>query len=179
MALVLEEKVHMKCYLPHISTHYTIKGLKWSTIKRLQGPRQYYRTLNCGACVPVWGVPATHRFSRFDLRVFNTQQKCSYRPNLYSPLLRSHCIWSPLLSFPYGGGRGLHTHLFMVNVKCHSVIKLTIWCINRKLQKKRCSYEWVSLLVVCSSWVRRTTQMRVFVRHLSEVSQTEGEIVNP
>lgn len=76
-------------------------------------------------------------------------------------LLSFAAIAYDLLSFLSHMGGGLHTHLFMVNVKCHSVIKLTIWCINRTLQQRNAAmnefhFSW-SAAVACEERPKRAS----------------------
>lgn len=82
--------------------------MKSSIIKRLSEPRQYHSTLNSSELV--WGLSTTHCSPLLDLWVFNTQQKCTYLPHLYSPLLPGDCIKSPLPSFYRGGITQTHIH---------------------------------------------------------------------
>lgn len=93
------------CFL---STHYTMREMKSSIIKRLPEPRQYHNTLNSSELV--WGLSTTHCSPQLDLRVFNTQQKCTYLPHLYSALIPSDCIKSPLPPFHRGGITQTHIH---------------------------------------------------------------------
>lgn len=93
------------CFL---STHHTMREMKSSIIKRLPEPRQYHNTLNSSELV--WGLSTTHCSPQLDLRVFNTQQKCTYLPHLYSALILSDCIKSPLPPFHRGGIKQTHIH---------------------------------------------------------------------
>lgn len=64
----------------------------------------------------------------------------------------------------------LHRDLFMVNVKCLSLINAYNWCIIRKKMLQ-------SRYAVCSSWMSSRKSSVSFVLPRFEVSQTVGEIV--
>lgn len=108
-------------------TRFAIFEIKLSKIKKLLGPRPYYRTLITS--VPVLDLATTHCLLQFDLQVFYIQQKCSYLQHLYSSPIPITCVL-PLPTFHRGRRtqRCIHEECQMPDSQAHN------WGINKKLQ---------------------------------------------